>query len=150
LCNSNFLSNFTTGDNVTTDYLVINDDSCHGNKWGKHASHLNQPLIVPAGNIVRNITMLNGFLVDVGVEAVVFILRSPNLSYTVPTGKYLTITLFYSGYPKNLLVDNIQISDSDIKDEASQERMPYLIPSGSIIKSEDDTRICVTGYLMSN
>ena len=137
--------------NSTQDYLYIDDVKCHGNIYGKDTSSLNQPVIVPEGKSFAYITLLNGFLVDKGVEVTKIVLNNSNLSFTVPNGKYLIITLFYSQYPKRLLVDNVLLSDSKLNDQNSQERMPYLIPSGKTIKSEDDgAEMCITGYFMNN
>jgi hypothetical protein len=142
---------YVTAYNATGDYLNFDGISCHGNKWGKHASNLNHPVIVKEGETLTQLTLLNGFLVDKGVEVTKIILDNSGRSFTVPNGKYLIITLFYSINPKMLLVDNVLLSDSELKDEASQERLPYLIPSGKTIKSEDNGEdMCIIGYYMSN
>ena len=93
---------YVTAYNSTQDYLYIDDVKCHGNIYGKDTSNLNQPVIVPEGKSFAYITLLNGFLVDKGVEVTKIVLNNSNPSFTVPNGKYLIITLFYSQYPKRL------------------------------------------------
>ena len=142
---------YITAYNSSENYLYIDNDRCHGNRSGFGSSNLNQPLIVPEGKSIKYLISLNGFLVDKGVEAIKILLDDSNTSFNVPEGKYLVITLVYNQYSfQKLLVDDIEISDSRFQNESSQERMPYLIPSGKTIKRKEQYEVCITGYLKDN